>query len=151
MENDNNPNRGSTANSYRIDTEHPLRFACECIVAYDIMERNPDDLGVALRNPQRILEFPQGSTSASARLDVMVAAGAITEQDADELKALGRIAAQSGELKPTDPVFYMARHIAARAVTEEASSGVPGLWAAFVAVAEALRPPSRNAGVKSHG
>ena len=147
MPHPNNKNPGSEDTLHRIDIEYSFKHACLCIVASELAERNPDELAVAFANPEYLLNLPKSSVEASDRLALMVAENMISEDDADELKEFASLLANFKHLDPTtDALLYLSCRLAAAAITEEKSSGVPGLWSTFVAGAETLRPYARKAG-----
>lgn len=133
--------------------------ACTHIAAYELLLRSnvhnclsADLLRKIQTDESLLLEVPVGPSYARFALNELVNIGIIDVEVADELVLSAEALAKMHKLPlNVDSLLYIARRIAAYAVAEEKRSGVPGLWAAFIAVAAAQHPPARNAGEKSHG
>ncbi len=146
-------NPGSAGTLHRIKIEHPLSHVSLCIVAFNIAAINIDISAEIVADPRKVMEVKQHSLSSHIVLDYLVGVGAVEKSDADGLKWVAAEYAQEVETLDgfVDPIFSIARRIAAAAVADLVRQGVPGLLTLCLAVAETLRPHAYDSEILRNG
>lgn len=155
-----NPSSGEALDGLTMQVDiGPIVRACTHIVAYDLLLRNnispsvsADTLQEVHRYESLLLDVPVGPSYARFALNNLINIGIVDIEVADELMLSGEALAMMHKLPlNVDSLLYIARHIAAYAIAEEKRSGVPGLWAALIAGAEALPTHVRDTGENGRG